>query len=469
MTESELEAGRQFDKTAWMENISVSIRNSAAASRKRLTNLKSTKSLKAFDEGKDAPKEYVCPVSLQLMRDPVLLVETGQVYDRESIDGWFKSGHNTDPVTGVRLSGKRLSPVFPLRSAIHDFAKKHSIELDPIDEADERSLDEKENDGKDPMDIEPASAVGLAGISVYDVQALCSLFHSSNMGERIAAMKLLADMARYGDSKQMKRVTKCITVDTLVTSLSSDVVGLRAQAARLLLHLPGDHVSLLQCLQFIKLPNIQLREEAMLTVWQMAYRNRSKMLDVAKAVEEAGAQELIDVIKPLADTTMNDDTPEEARAYAAFVLCCMVLRPSLRAHMIHEEVAPLLLHFLNTTTDVGFRFCLLKASQYLCEDPRGRQQVRQAGGTRIFVLHLPPRNKLVLYSTRLFLDWFAWVTVAETAVKGMFHLSKDDGARQEMRTTGTIAALRAMNRESKFQEACRHKYLGPLIGRLNTP
>lgn len=159
----------------------------------------------------------------------------------------------------------------------------------------------------------------------------------------------------------------------------------------------------------------------------------------------------------------------QVRSYAAFTLCCIALRPSLRPTIITEEITPLLIHFLNTTTDVGFRFSLLKACQYLSEDPRGRSQVKAAGGTRIFVLHLPPRNRMIMYSNRIFLDVFAWVSVAETAVKGLYHLSKDDRARQEMRTAGTIAALREMNRESKFPESARSKYLCPLIGRITAP
>ena len=53
----------------------------------------------SIDEAKDAPHEYLCPITLQLMRDPVLLVETGQVYDRESIESWFKSGHSSCPTS----------------------------------------------------------------------------------------------------------------------------------------------------------------------------------------------------------------------------------------------------------------------------------------------------------------------------------------------------------------------------------
>lgn len=68
----------------------------------RRGKLAASTSLRGFasiDEAKDAPHEYLCPITLQLMRDPVLLVETGQVYDRESIESWFKSGHSSCPTS----------------------------------------------------------------------------------------------------------------------------------------------------------------------------------------------------------------------------------------------------------------------------------------------------------------------------------------------------------------------------------
>ena len=72
----------------------ISIRGKLAAST-------SLRGFASSDEAKDAPREYLCPVMLQLMRDPVLLVETGQVYDRESIESWFKIGHITCPTSGT--------------------------------------------------------------------------------------------------------------------------------------------------------------------------------------------------------------------------------------------------------------------------------------------------------------------------------------------------------------------------------
>ncbi|KAL0375430.1 UNVERIFIED_CONTAM: U-box domain-containing protein 16 [Sesamum radiatum] len=48
----------------------------------------------------NAPADFRCPISLDLMRDPVV-VSTGQTYDRSSITMWIESGHATCPKTEV--------------------------------------------------------------------------------------------------------------------------------------------------------------------------------------------------------------------------------------------------------------------------------------------------------------------------------------------------------------------------------
>ncbi|XP_073006740.1 E3 ubiquitin-protein ligase PUB23-like [Typha latifolia] len=50
-------------------------------------------------EGVEVPAYFLCPISLQIMRDPVTL-STGITYDRDSIERWLFSGdHHTCPVT----------------------------------------------------------------------------------------------------------------------------------------------------------------------------------------------------------------------------------------------------------------------------------------------------------------------------------------------------------------------------------
>eukprot|EP00005_Dracoamoeba_jomungandri_P002437 CAMPEP_0174253550 /NCGR_PEP_ID=MMETSP0439-20130205/2918_1 /TAXON_ID=0 /ORGANISM="Stereomyxa ramosa, Strain Chinc5" /LENGTH=248 /DNA_ID=CAMNT_0015334633 /DNA_START=75 /DNA_END=821 /DNA_ORIENTATION=- len=58
----------------------------------------------------------VCPISLELMTDPVL-AEDGHTYDRASIEQWFTT-HNTSPLTNLKLTSKVLIPNMLVRNLI---------------------------------------------------------------------------------------------------------------------------------------------------------------------------------------------------------------------------------------------------------------------------------------------------------------------------------------------------------------
>ncbi|GMP91930.1 hypothetical protein CsSME_00042391 [Camellia sinensis var. sinensis] len=66
----------------------------------------------------DVPCHFLCPISMQLMRDPVT-VSTGITYDRESIERWlFSCKNNTCPVTKQVLSDTDPTPNHTLRRLI---------------------------------------------------------------------------------------------------------------------------------------------------------------------------------------------------------------------------------------------------------------------------------------------------------------------------------------------------------------
>lgn len=50
----------------------------------------------------EPPEEYLCPISLEIMTDPVIMVETAMTYDRGSIEQHFASGHDNCPLSGAR-------------------------------------------------------------------------------------------------------------------------------------------------------------------------------------------------------------------------------------------------------------------------------------------------------------------------------------------------------------------------------
>ncbi|CAN1847365.1 U-box domain-containing protein 17 [Linum perenne] len=80
------------------------------------------------------PKDFCCPISLDLMRDPVI-ISTGQTYDRSSISRWMEEGHCSCPKTGQMLSNTRLVSNKALRNLIMQWCNSQAIPYDPPENA----------------------------------------------------------------------------------------------------------------------------------------------------------------------------------------------------------------------------------------------------------------------------------------------------------------------------------------------
>ncbi|KAK1384572.1 RING-type E3 ubiquitin transferase [Heracleum sosnowskyi] len=79
------------------------------------------------------PSHFRCPVSLDLMKDPVTL-STGITYDRESIEKWIESGNEKCPVTNQILPSFDLIPNHAIRKMIQDWSvenKSYGIDRIP--------------------------------------------------------------------------------------------------------------------------------------------------------------------------------------------------------------------------------------------------------------------------------------------------------------------------------------------------
>ncbi|KAG8054927.1 hypothetical protein GUJ93_ZPchr0001g30430 [Zizania palustris] len=75
------------------------------------------------------PSDFRCPISLDLMRDPVV-VASGQTYDRESIDRWFSSGKSTCPKTGQVLANLELVPNKALKNLICKWCRENGVAME---------------------------------------------------------------------------------------------------------------------------------------------------------------------------------------------------------------------------------------------------------------------------------------------------------------------------------------------------
>ncbi|KAG2312004.1 hypothetical protein Bca4012_026529 [Brassica carinata] len=73
------------------------------------------------------PDDFRCPISLEMMRDPVI-VSTGQTYERTCIEKWIEAGHSTCPKTQQALTSTTLTPNYVLRSLIAQWCEANDIE-----------------------------------------------------------------------------------------------------------------------------------------------------------------------------------------------------------------------------------------------------------------------------------------------------------------------------------------------------
>lgn len=73
------------------------------------------------------PDEFRCPISLELMKDPVIIC-TGQTYDRSCIKKWLEAGHRTCPMTQQILSTSILIPNHALYGLISSWCEANGVE-----------------------------------------------------------------------------------------------------------------------------------------------------------------------------------------------------------------------------------------------------------------------------------------------------------------------------------------------------
>ncbi|XP_024928756.3 U-box domain-containing protein 32 isoform X3 [Ziziphus jujuba] len=66
------------------------------------------------------PSHFVCPILQEVMTDPHIAAD-GFTYEAEAIKGWLKSGHDTSPMTNLKLEHCNLVPNYALCNAIQEW------------------------------------------------------------------------------------------------------------------------------------------------------------------------------------------------------------------------------------------------------------------------------------------------------------------------------------------------------------
>ncbi|KAM0828232.1 hypothetical protein ACQ4PT_067678 [Festuca glaucescens] len=174
------------------------------------------------------PPDFRCPISLDLMRDPVVS-SSGQTYDRESITRWFGAGKSTCPKTGQVLTNLSLVRNKALKNLISRWCRENGVPM-------EGSGGEP---GKTP---EPAPPVASNKAAVEAARMTASflvkkLSASFSPGSDNRVVHELRQLAKSGGSDSRAFIGEAGAVPLLVPLLTSNDAALQLNAVTAVLNL----------------------------------------------------------------------------------------------------------------------------------------------------------------------------------------------------------------------------------------
>ncbi|CAM8959787.1 unnamed protein product [Rhodiola kirilowii] len=145
--------------------------------------------------GVQIPYHFRCPISLELMTDPVT-VSTGQTYDRSSIESWVATGNTTCPVTRAPLNDFTLIPNHTLRRLIQEWCvQNRSFGVERI-----------------PTPKQPAEPALVKTLLNQAASAASVSFHA-----RLSCVKRLKTLAR--DSEKNRAVISALNVREIMLNV----------------------------------------------------------------------------------------------------------------------------------------------------------------------------------------------------------------------------------------------------------
>ncbi|XP_030540465.1 U-box domain-containing protein 1-like [Rhodamnia argentea] len=186
----------------------------------------------------NVPDEFRCPISLDLMRDPVI-VSSGHTYDRTSIAQWINSGHHTCPKSGQRLIHMALIPNYALKSLVHQWCQENNIPLleHPSSSSSEleRGSSSQRNSSENAIDHLSAAKAAVDAVKMTAEFLVGKLATGSSDIQRQAAYELRL-LAKTGmDNRRI--IAEAGAIPFLVTLLSSQDPKIQENAVTALLNL----------------------------------------------------------------------------------------------------------------------------------------------------------------------------------------------------------------------------------------
>ncbi|XP_022776378.1 U-box domain-containing protein 11-like isoform X2 [Durio zibethinus] len=217
------------------------------------------------------PDDFLCPISLELMRDPVI-VATGQTYERSYIQRWIDCGNVTCPKTQQKLENLTLTPNYVLRSLINQWCAKHNIEQ-PSGLANGRL---KKSDG---------SFRDVSG-DMAAIQALVCKLSSRCLEECRAAVAEIRSLSKRSTDNRIL-IADAGAIPVLVNLLTTDDVSLQEHAVTSILNLSifANNKSLIMLagaipsvVQVLRAGSMEARENAAATLFSLSLADENKII-----------------------------------------------------------------------------------------------------------------------------------------------------------------------------------------------
>ncbi|KAJ3672318.1 hypothetical protein LUZ60_007039 [Juncus effusus] len=316
------------------------------------------------------PNEFLCPISLEIMLDPVIIA-TGQTYERRSIQQWIDAGHRSCPKTRKALNHLQLAPNYALRNLILQWCEKHKVELqakEPIIERDEvETKDHKE---------EIASLVQDLSSIHLDVQRKAvkkiRMLSKENPENRVlvaenGGISALVSMLHYPDSKIQENTV------TALLNLSID------EGNKQLITKEGAIPAIIEVL---KTGTIEAKENSAAALFSLSMIDENKL-----AIGNCGG------ISPLVELLATGTIRGKKDATTA--LFNLLLNNKNKPRAIDAGIVPALLHLLENRS-IGMIDEALAIFLLLASHPEGRHKIGNISFIEILVSLVKegtPKNK----------------------------------------------------------------------------
>jgi hypothetical protein len=141
------------------------------------------------------PVHFRCPISLDLMKDPVTL-STGITYDRESIEAWIEAGNVTCPISNQVLTSVELVPNHTIRNMIQDWCvENQSYGIERV----------------------PTPRIPVSSVEVSEM--LSKITMASQRGDHVGCRELVAKIKALGQERERNK--RCIVANKTCSALSA--------------------------------------------------------------------------------------------------------------------------------------------------------------------------------------------------------------------------------------------------------